>query len=123
MRTGWIALVFLLPLLPLQVTGTDTQYLQGLRDTHYERVESEAVGRAYHIYTMLPESYASDAERRYPTIYVLDGGLLFPLLVAYYRYLRNAEETQEAIIVGISYGSDRFEGGKIARPVLGPYSQ
>jgi predicted alpha/beta superfamily hydrolase len=111
MRTGWIALVFLLPLLPLQVTGTDTQYLQGLRDTHYERVESEAVGRAYHVYTMLPESYTSDAERRYPTIYVLDGGLLFPLLVAYYRYLRIAGETQEAIIVGISYGSDRFEDG------------
>jgi predicted alpha/beta superfamily hydrolase len=108
MRSGWIALVILLP---LQATAVDTQYLQGLGDTHYELVESEAVGRAFHVYTMLPESYTSDAETRYPTIYVLDGGLLFPLLVAYYRYLRIAGETQEAIIVGISYGSDRFEGG------------
>ena len=108
MRTGWIALVLLLP---LQATAVDTQYLQGLRDTHYERVESKTIGRAYHVYTMLPESYTTDTERRYSTIYVLDGGLLFPLLVAYYRYLRIADETRDAIIVGISYGSDRFEGG------------
>jgi len=108
MRAGWIALMILLP---LQVAAVDTQYLQGLRDMHYERVESEAIGRAYHVYTMLPESYAAGSEKRYPTIYVLDGGLLFPLVVGYYRYLRIADETREAIIVGISYGSDSFEGG------------
>ena len=108
MRAGWIALI---TLLPMQAFAVDSHYLQGLRDTHYERVESEAIGRAYHVYTMLPDSYDADSERRYPTIYVLDGGLLFPLLVSYYRYLRNADETREAIIVGISYGSDQFEGG------------
>jgi len=108
MRTGWISLIMLLP---LQAIAIDTQYLQGLRDTHYERIESEEIGRPFHVYTMLPDSYEADSERRYPTIYVLDGGALFPLLVSYYRYLRFAEEIREMIIVGISYGSDEFEEG------------
>ncbi|MCZ6804196.1 MAG: alpha/beta hydrolase-fold protein, partial [Proteobacteria bacterium] len=47
----------------------------------------------------------------YPTVYILDGGALFPLLTAYYRYLILAEEIPEAIIVAISYGSANFEGG------------
>jgi predicted alpha/beta superfamily hydrolase len=108
MRIGWIVLIVSLP---LQALAVDTQYLQGLRDTHYERVESEEIGRTFHVYTMLPDSYDPESERRYPTIYVLDGGLLFPLLGAYYRYLRLADETREAIIVGISYGSDNFREG------------
>ncbi len=41
---------------------------------------------------------------------LLDGGALFPLLSSYYRYL-NFGEMPEAIIVGISYGTDDFEEG------------
>lgn len=108
MRTVWIILITLLPLPALAI---DTQYLQGLRDTDYEQVESVGLGRSFHVYTMLPESYEVDSERRYPTIYVLDGGVLFPLLAGYYRYLRFTNETREAIIVGISYGSDEFKEG------------
>jgi predicted alpha/beta superfamily hydrolase len=108
MRIGWIVLI---TLLPLQVTAIDTEFLQGLRNTDYENVASEELGRSFHVYTMLPESYDADSERQYPTIYVLDGGVLFPLLAGYYRYLRFNDETREAIIVGISYGSDEFEGG------------
>ena len=108
MRTVWIALF---TLLPLQALAIDTQNLQGLRDTHYEQVDSEILGRAFHIYTMLPESYEEDTEREYPTIYVLDGGVLFPLVVGYYRYLRFTDETREAIIVAVSYGTDDFEDG------------
>jgi predicted alpha/beta superfamily hydrolase len=108
MRTVWIILITLLPLPALAI---DTQYLQGLRDTDYEQVESVGLGRSFHVYTMLPESYEVDSERRYPTIYVLDGGVLFPLLAGYYRYLRFTNETREAIIVGISYGADEFKEG------------
>ena len=60
---------------------------------------------------MLPDGYEQVVERTYPTIYVLDGGALYPLLVSYYRYLNFGEELPDAIIVGISYGSDSFEGG------------
>ena len=89
----------------------DFEHIQSLRDTTYQLVDSEEVGRSYHVYVMLPETYASEPDRTYRTIYVLDGGTLLPLLAGYYRYLRFADETEESIFVAISYGSDSFEGG------------
>jgi predicted alpha/beta superfamily hydrolase len=80
-------------------------------DARYHYIESENVGRGYHIFVSLPVGYDQSSEERYPTIYTLDGGGLFPLLSAYYRLLSFEEEFPSAIIVGISYGSDTFEGG------------
>ena len=91
--------------------AVDMQYLQGLGDTRYHHVVSESIGRDYHIYVKLPNGYDQSADEKYPTIYLLDGGALFPLLAAYYRYLNFGEEIPNAIIVGISYGSDSFELG------------
>ena len=91
-------------------SAVETRYMQGLGDTRYERIDSEIVGRLYHIFVMLPDGYAQ-TEEEYPTVYLLDGGALFPLLSAYYRYLNFGEEVPDAIIVGISYGSDNFEDG------------
>ena len=59
----------------------------------------------------LPESHEPGADRRYPVVYVLDGGNLFPLLAGYYRYLELGEEVPELILVGISYGTDYFREG------------
>ena len=89
----------------------DTRFLQGIGDSRYERIESETIGRGFHLYVMLPEGYEDQPDQQYPTVYVLDGGALFPLLTAYYRYLNFGEEVPDAIIVGISYGSATFEGG------------
>jgi hypothetical protein len=91
--------------------AVDVQFMQGLGDTRYHHIESAAVGRGYHVYVMLPDGYDPTAGDTYPTIYVLDGGALFPLFAAYYRYLNFGEEIPDSIIVGISYGSDTFEGG------------
>ena len=91
--------------------AVDVQFMQGLGDTRYHHIESKSVGRGYHIYVMLPDGYDASADKTYPTIYVLDGGALFPLFAAYYRYLNFGEEIPDSIIVGISYGSDTFEGG------------
>jgi hypothetical protein len=91
--------------------AVDMQYLQGLGGTRYHHVEAAVIGRAYHIYVMVPDEYDQEPDETYPTIYVLDGGALFPLLSAYHRYLRFSEEAPNAIIVGISYGSSSFEGG------------
>lgn len=89
----------------------DTRYMQGLGDAHYQQIQSEIVGRSYHIFTMLPDGYEESPEKNYPTIYLLDGGALFPLMTAYYRYLNFGEEIPDAIIIGISYGSTTFKGG------------
>lgn len=107
------AVVYVLLLLAASITiaAVDTEFLQGLGDTRYHHVASDGIGRGYHIYVMLPDGYDEFADDRYPTIYLLDGGALFPLLSAYYRYLTLGEEIPNVIIVGISYGSDKFDGG------------
>ena len=95
------------------LAAVDSQFMQGLGDTRYHYIESESVGRGYHIYVMLPDGYDANAGDIYPTIYVLDGGALFPLFAAYSRYLNFGEEIPDSIIVGISYGSATFEGGNL----------
>ena len=93
------------------MAAVDAQFMQGLGDTRYHHIESDSIGRGYHIYVMLPDGYDASAGDIYPTIYILDGGGLFPLFAAYYRYLNFGEEIPDSIIVGISYGSDTFAGG------------
>jgi hypothetical protein len=107
---NWSLLALILTL-PLLAAAVDTQYMQGIGDTRYHRIESEIIGRGFHIYIMLPDGYDEEGASAYPTIYLLDGGSLFPLLVGYYRYLNFSEEVPDSIIVGISYGGDSIEEG------------
>ena len=88
----------------------DPQYLEGLDNSRYHHIESENVGRQYHLYVRLPDEYASTGSR-YPVIYVLDGGSLFPLFAGYAGYLESGEEMPDSVIVGISYGARDFAGG------------
>ncbi|MDH3622003.1 MAG: alpha/beta hydrolase-fold protein [Gammaproteobacteria bacterium] len=111
MRVSALFLALIILATSASASELDTRFLQGLGGTHYLQVESEAVGRDFHIYIMLPDGYEQDAEQTYPTIYVLDGGLLFPLLVPYYGYLKFGQEVPDAILVGISYGTDSYEDG------------
>jgi len=104
-------LLCLLVLVAASAAAVDTQFMQGMGDTRYHHLESEVVGRGYHIYVMLPDGYDPEDSEEYPTVYVLDGGGLFPLFSAYYRYLNFGEEIPASIIVGISYGTDDFEQG------------
>jgi predicted alpha/beta superfamily hydrolase len=107
-----IVYLLLLPLAGLTANAAvDLEFMQGLGDTQYHHVESDGIGRGYHIYVMLPDGYDQSSAKEYPTIYLLDGGALFPLLTAYYRYLNFGEEIPDAIIVGISYGADTVELG------------
>jgi predicted alpha/beta superfamily hydrolase len=90
----------------------DPQYLQGLAGTSYRPVHSEIVGRSYHIYVRLPDGYSPE-QARYPVVYALDGGALFPLLSSYSTYLEFGDEMPSSIIVGVSYGAADFEGGNM----------
>lgn len=110
MKTTVLALLLLAACLASPSTTADTRYLYGLGEPRYHHVSSEIVGRSYHVFVGLPAAY-EESEATYPTLYLLDGGALFPMMAAYYRSLRFAEETPDLIIVGISYGSDNFEGG------------
>ena len=88
----------------------DPQYLQSLDSTHYHLIDSESVGRPFHIYVRLPSEAASE-DTRYPVVYVLDGGALFPLFASYAGCLEFGEEMPDSIIVGISYGAADYADG------------
>jgi predicted alpha/beta superfamily hydrolase len=91
--------------------SVDTAQMQGIGDISYHLFESETLGHPLHLFVRVPVSDPESDQRTYPTVYLLDGGVNFPLLSSYYHYLLLAEEIPEMILVGISYGSDTFEGG------------
>ncbi|NNE67191.1 MAG: alpha/beta hydrolase [Pyrinomonadaceae bacterium] len=86
----------------------DISKLQGLGETKYHEVKYEPLDQTYHIFVRLPEEYT--ASKKYPTVYLLDGGAMFPMLGSYYRYLNFGEEAPEMIVVGVSYGSNDWGG-------------
>ncbi len=106
----WFVVIYMITQSTVSV-AVDTRFMQGISNTYYHKLNSEIIGRSYHIYVMQPAGQDQSNEENYPTVYILDGGALFPLLTAYYRYLNFGEEIPEVIIVAISYGSDNFEGG------------
>jgi len=94
------------------VTGTQADALdalQGLGQPKYHSLESALNHNAYHLYVRLPANYNN--ETQYPTLYLLDGGISYPLISAYYHYLRFTDELPPMIIVGISYGTDDWKKG------------
>lgn len=87
--------------------------LHSLDESRYHRIESEALGRGYHVIVGLPDGYDESENTTYPAIYILDGGMLYPLLRGYYNYLRHSEEAPAAILVAVSYGNSDFAGGNL----------
>ena len=79
-------------------------FLPALSGGYFE-FESLAVGRSFHIYVRLPEGYEEDSSARYPTVYLLDGDSLFPILAANHLFLNYDDGLPEAIVVGVAYGS------------------
>jgi uncharacterized protein len=80
-------------------------YLPGLRGDYF-RLESKRIGRGFHIYVRLPEGYGKDKDKRYPTVYVLDGDTLFPILAPTHQFLGYDVGLPEAIVIGVAYGSN-----------------
>lgn len=78
-------------------------HLPALRGDYF-RLDSQSVGRPFHIYVRFPEDYSTQ-NRNYPVVYLLDGDSLFPILAANHLFLTYDEGLTEAIVVGIAYGS------------------
>lgn len=70
----------------------------------YFRIDSRHVGRGFHIYIRLPDGYDPSAATLYPTVYLLDGDSLFPILAANHLFLTYDDGLPEAIVIGIAYG-------------------
>lgn len=100
-------LIFSALLIPLALkanTGIQSSY-----STTHHKFTSKIVERDFHLLVETPKEMGENV--RYPTIYLLDGGITFSLLSGYYRYLRLQGSVPEAIIVGIAYPGETFEQG------------
>jgi predicted alpha/beta superfamily hydrolase len=73
-----------------------------LPDSQVRQLKSSATGRSYDIYVLLPTDYAQN-QKKYPTLYVLDGQWDFKLLDSIYGGLLYDGFIPEMIIVGITY--------------------
>ena len=85
--------------------------LQGLGETRHHTVESVVLEKRLHVLVGLPDGYDASAEDTYPTVYILDGGELYPLLRSYSNYLYNGGEAPKLMLVAISYGTDDWQEG------------
>ena len=95
--------------------------LQALADTTYLLHESALLDQTYHLYVRVPPIAREEPERRFPTVYLLDGGATFPMLAGYLRYLELGEEVPPTIVVGISYGTtDHRLGNQRSRDFTAP---
>ena len=91
--------------------AADVRGLQSLDATHRHVLDSRRTDHRYHVFVGLPDGYESLPEKRFPVVYVLDGGELYPMFVTYSRYLQSNEEVPELIVVGISYGTRDWRQG------------
>ena len=106
MRTGFLAAMALLisACAPGGAQVTPLDHLPALAGDYFA-LDSAAAKHRYHIYVRLPDGYAANSARRYPTVYLLDGDSLFPYLAPHHLFLTYDDQLPEAIVVGIAYGS------------------
>jgi predicted alpha/beta superfamily hydrolase len=112
--TWYKALLVIIGLLHSNLASADSadiQYLTSIGKTKYHLHRSPSLEHDYHVYVLSPETSDADSIEKYPTVYLLDGGITYPLLAAYSQYLSLAEDIPKIIVVGISYGTDDFRTG------------
>jgi predicted alpha/beta superfamily hydrolase len=86
---------------PVTISGTELRELT-----------SSSTGRDYHLYVHLPDGYA-ESEKSYPVLYLLDGQWNFKLMASVYFGLRRDMFVPEMIIVGITYGGESPDYGRL----------
>jgi predicted alpha/beta superfamily hydrolase len=91
---------------PVSIDG-----LQSLDETRHHVVSSATLDKRYHVLVGLPADYDPNDDIEYPTIYILDGGALYPLFRSYLNFLQFEGEAPDVILVAISYGTDDWRKG------------
>jgi predicted alpha/beta superfamily hydrolase len=115
MKTLCITALIISAFLPSLALADDgvLESLHSIRDSQYHEVKSEALGRSLHIVVKPPANYDPEKRKKYPAVYLLDGGAVFPTLAGYYNYLRNEQVVPDLFIVAISYAAVDFETGNL----------
>ena len=109
MKSALVVIGFLW--LSVSADADDLKLPWSLESATYHEIASEAIGRSFHVWVSVPNDYDPRRRQAYPTLYVLDGGGLFPMITGYRSYLQMGDEFPAAIIVGIGYPGMTFEQG------------
>ena len=75
-------------------------------------IQSETLGRDFHIYVRKPLRY-DEVDCDWPVVYLLDGGILFPMLTPLQFMLEIDGLAPPVVVVGISYGGLGFSNGNL----------
>ncbi len=99
-----LLLIAILSLFTFQLSAQDQTFLQkiGVKDSIY----SNALNDYREIHIQLPNSYSPDNNRKYPTIYILDGRVLLPAVNTVYEFYHGGY-LPEMILVAISNNKNR----------------
>jgi predicted alpha/beta superfamily hydrolase len=79
-----------------------------------------AHGRNYQLHVRLPGSYGTDAQKRYPVLYVTDAYWDFPTIVTSYDNLVYDKVVPEFIVVGLGYAGENLDYGTLRNWELSP---
>lgn len=92
--------------------STPLDRLFGLGPVETFTLHSERLARDFYIYVRVPQQY-DESDCDWPVVYMLDGGILFPMLAPYHFMLEIDELAKPAVLVGISYGGLGFDNGNL----------
>lgn len=124
LRTLPLLLALLIPMLAARAADTPAPepayppFVLG--NTQLRPLPRSADGRDYLLYVMLPGSYATSPERRYPVVYLCDAYWGFTLLNALSGSLVYDRVVPEFIVVGIGYAGENLDYNKLRQWELPP---
>ncbi|MDJ1467932.1 alpha/beta hydrolase-fold protein [Cytophagaceae bacterium DM2B3-1] len=81
---------------------------------------SEFVRDSFHIQVQLPLEYLSHPDKRYPTVYLLDGNFYFPMMASTLHQYELGGLLDPMILVGIGYSSFKMMDSLRIRDYLYP---
>ncbi|MDX1625257.1 MAG: alpha/beta hydrolase-fold protein [Wenzhouxiangellaceae bacterium] len=86
--------------------------LAGLGVADAFTIRSTVLERDLHVYVRTPLEYEREGDPL-PTVYLLDGGILFPMLAPLQLMMEIDGLAPEALVVGISYGGIGYSNGNL----------
>lgn len=104
-----IAVLLCLPLICVQASD-ELDRLFGMGPVDTFTLESEVLDRDFYIYIRKPLRY-EEVDCDWPVVYLLDGGILFPMLSPYQLMMEIDGLAPPVVMVGISYGGLGYSNG------------
>jgi len=87
-----------------------TRTKTSVHTTEVLTVASKNTGQEYRISISLPASYHHKPNTSFPTIYVVDGNLLFEIVTGIARMMQQGKVIPEVVVVSIGYPLEGFYG-------------